>query len=256
MFEESFEKLERTLSSLSTPIDIWWRDDDVRAKHVPFYKYKDIIEYARYKRKLKCIVNLLNKHHIPAIFAVIPQNYLEYGSFFTRFFKTKGVFVMLHGLKHVRNMPSGTPASEFPTYKEHDYVEIMQFYTCFQQLFGNQLLNAFCPPYNNINEQLEEKLKEAGLVISSANTPINPPSSYNVDYDFCDWSVYKLKPKEQIIDELCALLTSGKKVIGINSHHSRFSLEDGDFTFFDKVFAITNKSDKIHWINPFISKKL
>ena len=132
----------------------------------------------------------------------------------------------------------------------------MDFYNHFKQIFGDQLLEVFCPPYNNINNDLEKKLNESGLVISSANTPQTPACIYNVDYDFCDWSIHKLKPKEQIINELCARVESGAQTIGINSHHLRLSFEDGDFSFFDKLFSIINESQKIRWINPFASKNI
>jgi len=89
-------------------------------------------------------------------------------------------------------------------------------------------------------------------LISSANNTQKTPSIYNVDYDFCDWSVYRLKQKEKIVNELCTLLQSGQKTIGINSHHCRFSLKDGDYAFFDKIFSIMDESKKVHWINPFI----
>ncbi|MBP5343764.1 MAG: polysaccharide deacetylase family protein [Alphaproteobacteria bacterium] len=252
MSEDYFKKLELTLNNFETPINMWWRDDDVRAKCIPFYKYKEQIEYRRYKQKLQTILELLNKYQIPPIFAVIPENYLEKGQSLTELLKANKAFVMLHGLKHVRNMLVGLPPSEFPDYRQEDYLKIMEFYKSFKQIFGEQLLNAFCPPYNNINEVLAEKLNEAGLIISSSNESQEISSIYNVDYDFCDWTIHKPKAKEKIVNELCALLKSGRKSIGINSHHLRLSAEDGDFAFFDRIFSIISKSEKVHWINPFV----
>lgn len=247
--EDYFKKLEQTLNNLKNPVNLWWRDDDVRAKYIPFYHVKEKIDYIKYKKTLTSIIKLLNKHHIPPIFAVIPENYLENGSFFTALLKKHNVFVMLHGLTHLKKATNTPIKSEFPEYRKEDYIAIMHFYDKFKQLFGDHLLNVFCPPYNHINPTLEKKLNETGLVISSANDSQNTHSIYNVDYDFCDWSKYKVKPKETIINELCTLLESGHTTIGINSHHVR--LEDEDFIFFDKLFAIMEKSGKIHWINPF-----
>ena len=246
---DMWQEFENRLNETDRKICLWWRDDDIRAKKFKLFKLSSDLKY---KRKIKALVRLFNQYQIPAVFAIIPNNYVLYGQWFTKFLKKNHMRVILHGLLHQNFAKEGLPKSEFPDENtaERDCAEIMSYYKQFQPLFGELLLPFFCPPYNNINARLEEAVEACGLGISKANFNQSLPQECHVDYDFCDWSICKVKNHAVILTELADLIASGKNVIGINGHHACLHFTRGDFDFFDKLFSVLARHQNIHWICP------
>ena len=248
--EKELLEFENFLNNRDGKIAFWWRDDDIRAKK---FKLNKIFSYHKYKNKVKTLVKLFDKYQIPAVFAIVPQNYMEQGEWFTKLFQKYQTKVILHGLVHRNFAPLGEEQNEFPNPQnaDADFAKILAYYQKFQKKFGPLLLPVFCPPYNNINSALEEKLLHAGLAVSKSNFYADKPLEQHVDYDFCDWSVAKVKPHGVVLQELEDLIKSGRKIIGINGHHACLSHKRNDFAFFDDLFAVLQKSGKISWFNPF-----
>lgn len=192
-------------------------------------------------------------YNIPATFAVIPKNYRQRGQWFTDLARKYDLQIILHGLLHENFNNLNNCKSEFPNISNYelDVITIKNNFYELQNLLKDQLLPVFCPPYNSINENLEKKLIENNIVISKSNCNSQNKSIYNVDYDFCDWSINKVKSHEQIIIELIELINSDLKVIGINSHHNCFSSRRDDYIFFENLFKIFEESKKIKWFSPF-----
>ncbi len=224
----------------------WWRDDDVRVKTTPFK-----LGYLKYKFKTKGLMKLLYKYAIPAIWAIVPNNYEKYGKFFTKNIIKYNQFATIHGIYHVNNSQN-LQKSEFPECCniEENYNTIIQNYNSFKILFNNNLLPVFVAPYNNMCEELKEKLVEYGLIISELNRNQKNHSNYNVDYDFVNWETYKLKNYNLILKELIELINSGMNVIGLNSHHP--ILTNDNIKFYEKLFQTISKYHNVKWINPFI----
>ena len=251
MADKMWAEFEQELRALDKKIYLWWRDDDIRAKKFSLLKWRSDLKY---KKKVKTLVKLFSKYQIPAVFAIVPENYALYGQWFTKLFQKYQLKVILHGLVHQNFAPSGSAKSEFPNEEkaDEDCAAIMAHYAQFQSIFGKFLLPCFCPPYNNLNPKLEEKLAHSKLIVSKANFNLNEPQDCNVDYDFCDWSICKVKPHAQILQELLALMKSDKQVIGINGHHACLHFSRGDFKFFDKLFSILAQNSNVQWFLPLL----
>lgn len=235
-FEEQIKKIDK-------PTYFWWRDDDIRAQKFNLLKFDS---FYRYRKKVRTLINLFDLYQIPAVFAVIPKNYLLYGDWFTNLFKTYHTNVIMHGLIH-QNFASSGYWSEFPDEKnaEKDCQEILNYYKQFENIFGNLLLPYFCPPYNTINPKLEELLNLSGIKVTKANFGLQEKQNFHIDYDFCDWKIKRLKPYELILQEIIMLMKLPRNIIGINGHHACLNFSRGDFKFFTKLFDIMSNYSNI-----------
>lgn len=226
-------------------VSFWWRDDDIRAQKDTF-KWK----YIKYKFKTLYMMRLLAKYKISAIWAIVPKNYKNYGKIFTENIFKYNHYAVVHGILHQNN---ATPpaCSEFPETCdiEKSFEMIMQYYNYFKTIFKNRLLPVFVPPYNNMCQAIKDKLINENIIISESNFYKEEHSSYNIDYDFVNWQMFKLKKENVILDELIQLLNSETKLIGLNAHHT--ILKYKNFRFYDKLFKTISKCKNANWIIPF-----
>ncbi|MDR1169066.1 MAG: hypothetical protein LBK53_09310 [Heliobacteriaceae bacterium] len=238
-----FEECLKTAGNIA----FWWRDDDVSAREPKFID----LPYLKYKYRLGKMLSLLSKYNIPSVFAVIPKDFSRWGTTLAGILKKYNVYIALHGINHVNNSADNT-VTEFPDdcNVEAAVKIILEHQKDFSDIFGNNLLPVFVPPFNNICEQLESELLKRGFTaVSKSNMGLVKHDAHNIDIDFVNWRTRALKDEEAILKEIITLIRRGVKVIGLNAHHSR--VRQYGFKFFNKLFATVEKFNNVEWIMPF-----
>lgn len=235
-------KFEEILSK-SDELHFWWRDDDVRVSNP-----QKLLSALKNNSRLKNTLALLHKYNIPAIYAVIPENFLEHGAKQIQLLKKYHAFIALHGINHKNNAIAGT--NEFPDDCDNEKAlkTICAYQIKFKEIFGDALLSSFVPPYNTINPTLEQMLLTNGFYkVSKVSIP-NDEKPYHVDIDFMNWEITKMKSEQTILTEIITLLEQGKTTIGFNNHYR--CINRSNRQFFQKLFHTIAQFDNVKWIMP------
>lgn len=241
-----WEEFNETLAK-AKELHFWWRDDDVQASKVGCSLSK-LNSNLKYCSRLEKTLSLLQEYNIPAIYAVIPYNFLKYGKKQIKLLKKYHAFIALHGIMHKKN--AADTANEFPdTCDNEKALQIICDYKIqFEKVFGNALLTSFVPPFNTINPTLEQMLLANGFSkVSKLNTPgENKP--YHVDIDFMNWEIVKMKSPHDILTEIINRINQGQTVIGFNNHYRCINRENR--TLFRQLFSTIAQHNNVNWIMP------
>ncbi|RED51333.1 polysaccharide deacetylase family protein [Aestuariispira insulae] len=153
--------------------EFWWRDDDAIAA-------TDALEQL-----------LASAGETPINIAVIPK-FAESG-LSQRLQKEKNVTISQHGWQHVNHAPKGHKKAEFKEgrHKTLQSKDIIQGHQRLTQLFDQQFLPVFVPPWNRIDASGAEALAEAGIKLLStfnARSGREPDiARLNTHMDIIDW---------------------------------------------------------------------
>jgi hypothetical protein len=214
-------------------VAFWWRDDDVGVGS----RRHPIANWIA-NRRLKKMLTLAQQYGIYSIFAAIPYKFSSRGKKQINLIKKYNANVALHGIQH-KNNSCGSGASEFPDGLNvaENLTTILEYKKEFLNIFQDRFMPIFVPPWNTLSKDIEVVLLRNGLYISRSNDFHSIEyDAYNIDVDMIDWYTRGLRDEETILQEIIALVESGRKSIGLMGHHK---VANGRaFLFFDNLFEI------------------
>ncbi|MDR2605408.1 MAG: hypothetical protein LBC55_08705 [Desulfovibrio sp.] len=228
-------------------ISCWWRDDDVGGDGW------NILRRKVHERRLENMLALLDRHAVPAVFAVVPYKLRLYGSGQIALLKKYGAYVAVHGICHRNNAGPGRKASEFPSGCDVETAlsAILKHKRELEEIFGDMLLPVFVPPWNTMCGKLEERLLASGFtMISKSNGPSGKHVDGNVDVDFIDWGKRDLRDERAVLADIIALLRNEDiRIIGLMNYHKVVSRRG--LVFFDNLLrTLARHHDNVAWIVP------
>lgn len=138
---------------LSLPI--WWRDDDAIAP----------------TPALERLIALAGQFTAPLHLAVIPEPAtIELAD---RLRSVPTIFVLAHGWRHTNHAPADQKKAEFESHRPATAMldEIAAGRRTLEELFGNQSLPIFTPPWNRVAADVVKSLPAIGFAAISTFTP-------------------------------------------------------------------------------------
>ena len=216
MFELLDEELLRW-SDAGKAAPFWWRDDDAQSTST----------------QLDDLLGISADCGAPLSLAVVPDG-LE-NSLPERLAGLRQVQVLQHGFSHRNFAPADVRKMELGWHRSHDEI-VGQLRTGFERLealFGKQFVPVMVPPWNRIDEQVIEQLKEIGFTGLSTLGPRMEHQQetglkvVNVHVDIINWKqarcfIGESACETQIVAHLSAKRegrVDANEPTGIMSHH-------------------------------------
>jgi len=196
-------------------LPIWWRDDDAIAPTAALDRLAALAE----DLSLPVHIAVIPKHADPALAAYSKDRPL--------------IRPLVHGWQHISHAPDGAKKAEFGHPRPDAAHELAQALNRMQQLFGDDLLPIFVPPWNRLDDGLLPVLADAGYVGVSAYLPrdnrIAAPGlvQINTHIDPIFWrGTRSLVPPDTLIADITKLLqdrrkglTDPQEPLGFLTHH-------------------------------------
>ena len=206
-------------------LPIWWRDDDAIAPTPALDRLAALAE----DLSLPVHIAVIPKHAEPALAAYSKDRPL--------------IRPLVHGWQHISHAPDGAKKVEFGHPRPDAAHEVAQALNRMQQLFGDDLLPIFVPPWNRLDDGLLPVLADAGYVGVSTYLPRNNRIAapglvqINTHIDPIDWKHGRgLVPEEhlltRLVDTLIARRTGQQdnaEPLGLLTHHLVHSAEVWEF---------------------------
>ena len=136
-------------------LPIWWRDDDAIAPSPALDRLAALAE----DLSLPVHIAVIPKHAEPALAAYSKNRPL--------------IRPLVHGWQHISHAPDGAKKAEFGHPRPDAAHEFAQALNRMQQLFGDDLLPIFVPPWNRLDDGLLPVLADAGYIGVSTYLPRN-----------------------------------------------------------------------------------
>ena len=210
-------------------INFWWREDDVAG------------DFKNFER----IVNLFLKYEIPAVAAVIPNQLCD--RTITIIKRNKNLIVSQHGVSHIdRGQKQEFPENYNPSIALENILEKREI---LKNIFKNQFMPVYVPPWNNISKCLKILLLQNGFISISRHNYLGEQKKMNADIDLINWNVgKKFHSDEFVIKQILKELSAGNRHIGFVGHHQ--TIGDKGFDFIQQLFEETAKYNNISWVIP------
>ncbi len=196
-------------------LPIWWRDDDAIAPTPALDRLAALAE----DLSLPVHIAVIPKHADPALAAYSKDRPL--------------IRPLVHGWQHISHAPDGAKKAEFGHPRPDAAHELAQALNRMQQLFGDDLLPIFVPPWNRLDDGLLPVLADAGYVGVSTYLPRNNRIAapglvqINTHIDPIFWrGTRSLVPPDTLIADITKLLqdrrkglTDPQEPLGFLTHH-------------------------------------
>ena len=196
-------------------LPIWWRDDDAIAPTPALDRLAALAE----DLSLPVHIAVIPKHAEPALAAYSRDRLL--------------IRPLVHGWQHISHAPDGAKKAEFGHPRPDAAHELAQAQNRMQELFGDDLLPIFVPPWNRLDDGLLPVLADAGYVGVSTYLPrdnrIAAPGlvQINTHIDPIFWrGTRSLVPPDTLIADITKLLqdrrkglTDPQEPLGFLTHH-------------------------------------
>ena len=196
-------------------LPIWWRDDDAIAPTPALDRLAALAE----DLSLPVHIAVIPNHAEPALAAYSKDRPL--------------IRPLVHGWQHISHAPDGAKKAEFGHPRPDAAHELAQALNRMQQLFGDDLLPIFVPPWNRLDDGLLPVLADAGYVGVSTYLPrdnrIAAPGlvQINTHIDPIFWrGTRSLVPPDTLIADITKLLqdrrkglTDPQEPLGFLTHH-------------------------------------
>lgn len=208
-------------------IRFWWRDDD-------------IVEMTE---GLTNILNISSIHNIPIFLAVIPEK-ISYDAI-CLIKEYSNIAVLQHGYSHNNYAKDGEPLNEFGMDRDITIQlnEIRLGFNKLSNLFNDQFLPIFVPPWGHVSHPIIKELGKIGFkgisCIGKSNTKYPDLINNNVHIDIHSWQTkseteYKVycKKYSEVLKEISYLLAhtihhqDSDISVGILTHSQIMSEED------------------------------
>lgn len=134
-------------------LPIWWRDDDAIAPTPALDRLAALAE----DLSLPVHIAVIPRHAEPALAAYSKDRPL--------------IRPLVHGWQHISHAPDGAKKAEFGHPRPDAAHELAQALNRMQELFGDDLLPIFVPPWNRLDDGLLPVLADAGYVGVSTYLP-------------------------------------------------------------------------------------
>ncbi|MEO9466047.1 polysaccharide deacetylase family protein [Sulfitobacter pontiacus] len=196
-------------------LPIWWRDDDAIAPTPALDRLAALAE----DLTLPVHIAVIPKHAEPALAAYSKDRPL--------------IRPLVHGWQHISHAPAAAKKAEFGHPRPDAAHELAQALNRMQQLFGDELLSIFVPPWNRLDDGLLPVLADAGYVGVSTYLPRNNRIAapglvqINTHIDPIFWRGSRsLVPPDTLIAHITKLLqdrrkglTDPQEPLGFLTHH-------------------------------------
>ncbi|WP_340249203.1 polysaccharide deacetylase family protein [Sulfitobacter pontiacus] len=196
-------------------LPIWWRDDDAIAPTPALDRLAALAE----DLSLPVHIAVIPRHAEPALAAYSKDRPL--------------IRPLVHGWQHISHAPDGAKKAEFGHPRPDAAHELAQALNRMQQLFGDDLLPIFVPPWNRLDDGLLPVLADAGYVGVSTYLPRNNRIAapglvqINTHIDPIFWrGTRSLVPPDTLIADITKLLqdrrkglTDPQEPLGFLTHH-------------------------------------
>ena len=196
-------------------LPIWWRDDDAIAPTPALDRLAALAE----DLSLPVHIAVIPKHAEPALAAYSRDRLL--------------IRPLVHGWQHISHAPDGAKKAEFGHPRPDAAHELAQALNRMQELFGDDLLPIFVPPWNRLDDGLLPVLADAGYVGVSTYLPrdnrIAAPGlvQINTHIDPIFWrGTRSLVPPDTLIADITKQLqdrrkglTDPQEPLGFLTHH-------------------------------------
>lgn len=230
-------RLRAALDALSTPVVLWWRDDDAGRDHP----------------RLSALLNLSAARGIPVCLAVVPDWLTDACA--ERIHGTGLATVVQHGLAHTnRAVP---PRKKIELLETADLAELGEMLRQRRELlaaaFGTRFVPILVPPWNRIAPELVPTLPSLGFkglsVYGPRRTAMPVPGLrlVNTHVDLIGWrnDARPLAPTE-VMARLAQVIEAGTdEPIGILSHH--LVMDATAFATLDHLLAGVLDHPHIRW---------
>jgi peptidoglycan/xylan/chitin deacetylase (PgdA/CDA1 family) len=227
-------------------LPVWWRDDDAIAP----------------TPALDRLIDLARKYDAPLHLAVIPA--FATAELADRLKSAPATFVLTHGWRHANHAPVGEKKAEYGSHRPLEVMlgEAVTGRRRLDELFGDQVLPIFTPPWNRIASEVVAGLSSAGFAAISAFTPRRARFAadgllqVNTHLDPIAWKTGGglLDPTlldEQLARELEARrldLADNAEPYGLITHHL---VHDEPFwTFAENTLELLSKIGVARWTPP------
>ena len=200
-----FSDLVRLTQDAGLKTSVWWRDDDV---------FDDTKELNR-------LLHFSEKHDVPVHLAVIPKHLTDDARVLIK--SNRNITVLQHGYAHVNHAKNGAPLNEFSLDREIEVMlnEIRCGFTKLSEVFDEQFLPLFVPPWGHVALPVIERLHKIGFVgVSLIGDNIkNYPNlnNMNVHIDIHSWRTNSeisydviIKPFERIANDFIKIISTEK----------------------------------------------
>lgn len=209
------ELAEWKASGLTLPL--WWRDDDAIAPTDPLVRLAD----------------LTTRLGLPVHLAVIPA---DAGAALAEFTRTRRSLIpVIHGFAHRNHAPADEKKAEFGAHRPMSecLADAKAGLARMSEMFGQQLMPMFVPPWNRIAPDVVQGLAALGYEALSTFTPRQAPLAtgglvqINTHLDPIHWRGNRsLLPHEDLIAQVARELkdrrtgtTDNTEPYGILTHH-------------------------------------
>jgi len=227
-------------------LPIWWRDDDAIAP----------------TPALGRLLALAGQFDAPLHLAVIPEP--ATGELADRLTSASSTFVLTHGWRHTNHAPPGEKKAEFGPHRPLAAMldDIVAGHRRLGDLFGEQALPVFTPPWNRIAQDVVNALPTIGFSAVSTFTPrtstfaANGLLQVNTHFDPIAWKSGGglLEPSlldAQLTRELQARRTDSAdnaEPYGLLTHH--LVQDDATWSFTASVVETLLRSGVARWTSP------
>lgn len=191
-------RLETFLNTLTAPLTLWWRDDDL-IKPTPQGDH---------------LLALAETHSIPLHVAVVPL--LADKSLTT--WLPANVTVLQHGIRHENNAAPDHKKCELT----HDVSisNLRKGHERLKNMFDDQHLAICVPPWNRVHPSILHQTIDIYKAVSTFHTDkmVYPLPTFHTHLDLMDWDARDVKSHRQIEEELINCLGLPGP-IGLLTHH-------------------------------------
>ena len=215
--------------------ELWLRDDDAGAAAAPLHQ----------------LVDLCGEYGIPANFAAIPTASTPATADLIA--TLDSAFVFVHGYAHADHSGADERKSEYSCTRPFGEMEAewREGIRMIEDLYGDNALRVFVPPWNRMPSDLQLRLADAGFIGYSARA--HDLAVINVHVDLFDSRTHAFRGDEislsGIVQHLRAKRTGNAdpgEPTGVMTHHLVF--DDAAWSFLRQLFAATGLEDGTRWL--------
>ena len=221
---------------------VWWRDDDVFEA----------------TEELNKLIQFSEKNGVPVHLSVIPKNLTDNAIDLLK--SQNKVTILQHGYSHTNYAKVGEPLNEYGMNRALDDMlnDIRYGFYKLSEVFGEQFVPIFVPPWGHIAQPVLEQLHEIGFVgislIGNNNKTYSSLKNMNTHIDIHSWKTksensydVKMRPFEMIADDIIKIITSAKSQknghenIGLLTHSQ--IMKDNDWEIFTQLITQLKDAD-------------
>jgi peptidoglycan/xylan/chitin deacetylase (PgdA/CDA1 family) len=220
--------LDRALAARSSPLQLWWRDDDAGA----------------WSPVLARLLALAQRHGVPLAVAAVPARLDAEAR--ARLAAAPSVTLLVHGHAHVNHAPAGEKKAEFGL---HRPLAAMRAELLAARRLMPQAAPVFVPPWNRIDPAVAALLPELGFTGLSTHgrrrMALPGLVQVNTQVDPVDWRGTRGFIGAAATLALVADAAVQGEVVGLLTHHA--TMREDLWQFFDQLLDSLLKRDAVRW---------